>query len=94
MHGIRRPVVITLCQTQPEIPGVATTKPREHPCRYDATILLVYRCLHQLAPAYLSDLIIPYTPAMSLRSADSNLITTNLYRLEQARATSFGLRAR
>ena len=45
-------------------------------------LLLVYRCLHQLAPAYLSELIKPYTPARSLRSADSNLITTNRYRLE------------
>ena len=45
-------------------------------------LVLVYRCLHQLAPAYLSDLIIPYTPARSLCSADSNLITTNRYRLE------------
>ena len=45
-------------------------------------LALVYRCLHQLAPAYLSDLIIPYTPARSLRSADSNLITNNRYHLE------------
>ena len=47
-------------------------------------LVLVYRCLHQLSPAYLSDLIIPYTPARSLCSADSNLITTNLYRLSRA----------
>ena len=45
-------------------------------------LVLVYRCLHQLAPAYLSDIITPYTPARSLRSADINLITTNRYRLE------------
>ena len=45
-------------------------------------LVLVYRCLHQLAPAYLSDLITPYTPARSLRSADSNLITANRYRLK------------
>ena len=45
-------------------------------------LVLVYRCVHQLAPAYLSDLITPYTPARSLRSADSNLIATNRYRLE------------
>ena len=45
-------------------------------------LLLVYRCLHQMAPAYLSELITPYTPARSLRSADSNLITTNRYRGE------------
>ena len=45
-------------------------------------LVLVYRCLHQLAPAYLSDLIIPYTPARFLRSADRNLITNNRYHLE------------
>ena len=45
-------------------------------------LLLVYRCLHQLVPAYLSEFITPYTPARSLRSADSNLVTTNRYRLE------------
>ena len=28
-------------------------------------LVLVYRCLHQLAPAYLSDLITPYTTARS-----------------------------
>ena len=46
-------------------------------------LVLVYRCLHQLAPAYLSAQILSYTPARSLRSADNNLITTNLYRLER-----------
>ena len=45
-------------------------------------LLLVFRCLHQLAPAYLSDLITPYTPAKSLRSADMNLVTTNHDHLE------------
>ena len=44
-----------------------------------------------LAPAYLSDLIIPYTPARSLRSADSNLITTNLYRLERCGRRRFSV---
>ena len=54
-------------------------------------LVLVYRCLHQLAPAYLSDLIIPYTPARSLRSADSNLITTNIYRLERCGRRRFSV---
>ena len=30
-----------------------------------------------------TDLVIPYTPARSLRSADNNLFTTNLYHLER-----------
>ena len=54
-------------------------------------LVLVYRCLHQLAPAYLSDLIVPYTPARSLRSADSNLITTNIYRLERCGRRRFSV---
>ena len=54
-------------------------------------LVLIYRCLHTLAPAYLSDLIIPYTPARSLRSADSNLITTNLYRLERCGRRRFSV---
>ena len=37
-------------------------------------LLLVYRCTHQLAPDYLTDLVVPYVPARSLRSADQNLL--------------------
>ena len=37
-------------------------------------MLLVYRCTHQLAPDYLTDLVVPYVPARSLRSADLNLL--------------------
>ena len=36
-------------------------------------LLLVYRCTHQLAPDYLTDLVVPYVPNRSLRSADQNL---------------------
>ena len=32
-------------------------------------LLLVYRCIHQLAPDYLMDLVVPYVLARSLRSA-------------------------
>ena len=38
-------------------------------------LLLVYRCTHQLAHDYLTDLVVPYVPARSLRSADLNLLT-------------------
>ena len=61
------------------------------PAHQIQALVLVYRCLHQLAPAYLSDLIIPYTPARSLRSADSNLITTNIYRLERCGRRRFSV---
>ena len=37
--------------------------------------LLVYRCTHHFAPDYLTDLVVPYVPARSLRSADQNLLT-------------------
>jgi len=33
-------------------------------------LLLSYKCLHDLAPAYLSDLLHPYIPARNLRSSD------------------------
>ena len=34
----------------------------------------VYRSLHGTAPAYLSDLVTPYTPSRSLRSSDLDLL--------------------
>jgi len=33
-------------------------------------LLLSYKCLHDLAPVYLSDLLHPYIPARNLRSSD------------------------
>ena len=42
-------------------------------------LLLVYRCTHQLlAPAYLTDLVVPYVPARSLRSAEQNLLVVKV----------------
>ena len=46
-------------------------------------LLLVYRCTHQLAPAYLMDLVVPYVPARALRSAEQNLLTVKRYNLER-----------
>ena len=37
--------------------------------------ILVYKCLNNLAPEYLSDIIKPYTPSRSLRSSNANLLT-------------------
>ena len=54
-------------------------------------LLLVYRCTHQLAPDYLTDLVVPYVPARSLRSADLNLLTVKLYNLERYGRRSFSV---
>ena len=38
--------------------------------------LLCFKCLNNKAPAYIKDLIVPYTPARMLRSSSSNLLST------------------
>lgn len=38
-------------------------------------LLYVFKCLHELAPGYLSELVTPYTPARSLRSETACLVT-------------------
>lgn len=37
-------------------------------------LLLTFRCLHNLAPVYLSDLLTPYTPSRALRSSEGNFL--------------------
>jgi hypothetical protein len=37
-------------------------------------LLLCYKCLHEKGPAYLTELLVPYKPGRSLRSASSNLL--------------------
>ena len=55
-------------------------------------LLLVYRCTHQHAPAYLTDLVVPYVPARSLRSAEQNLlVTVKRYNLERYGRRSFSV---
>ena len=54
-------------------------------------VLLVYRCTHQLAPAYLTDLVVPYVPARSLRSAEHNLLVVKRYNLERYGRRSFSV---
>ena len=53
-------------------------------------LLLVYRCIHHLTPAYLMDLV-PYVPAKSLRSAEQNLLTVKRYNLERFGRRSFSV---
>ena len=38
-------------------------------------LLLVYKCLHNLAPSYLSALIVPVSSQRALRSSSKNLLT-------------------
>ena len=37
-------------------------------------LLLCYKCINNQGPAYLKELLVPYTPARSLRSASANLL--------------------
>ena len=38
-------------------------------------LILTYRALHSLAPDYIADLVMPYSPARSLQSANEWLLT-------------------
>ena len=51
--------------------------------------ILCYRCLHGLAPAYLSDLLAVYTPTRSLRSAKEGYLVVPRVRLETFGKRSF-----
>ena len=54
-------------------------------------LLLVYRCTHRLAPAYLTDLVVPYVPARSLRSAEQNLLAVKRYNLNRYGRRAFSM---
>ena len=54
-------------------------------------LLLVYRCTHQLATVYPTDLVVSYVPARSLRSADQNLLTVKRYNFERYGRRSFSV---
>ena len=45
-------------------------------------LLLTYKALNGLAPAYIRELLTPYTPARTLRSMDNNLLEPPKCRLE------------
>ena len=58
--------------------------------RIDYKILtLTYKCLHDQAPRYIKELIQPYTPARSLRSADQHLLCVPKTRLRSYGDRSF-----
>ena len=52
-------------------------------------VVLVFRALHGLAPAYLSTLITPYEPRHALRSTDSALLCVPRHKLERYGRRSF-----
>ena len=58
--------------------------------RFDYKIgLIVFKCLHDLAPSYLSDLLKPYVPTRSLRSANRDLLQVPKSRLCTFRDKAF-----
>ena len=50
--------------------------------------VLTFKCLHQQAPSYLSELVTPYVPSRSLRSADKGLLCE-----KRAKTKTYGERA-
>ncbi len=51
--------------------------------------LLTFKAFYGLAPVYVTDLLTPYTPTRSLRSAGKNLLVVPSYRLKSFGARSF-----
>ena len=51
--------------------------------------LITYKCLHALAPSYLSDLLKPYVPTRALRSSSQGLLQVPRVRLSTFGARSF-----
>ena len=51
-------------------------------------VTLTYKCLNNLAPQYLADLVMPYSPARSLRSSDCSLLLES-----KTKTKSYGDRA-
>ena len=56
-------------------------------------LLLTYKCLHGKGPTYLQDLLVPYTPARSLRSSSANLLQVPKTRYVDTKKRAFGIRA-
>ena len=55
--------------------------------------LLTYKALHGLAPEYLTELLIPYTPCRPLRSEGRNLLVPKSFDREMYGGRSFASRA-
>ena len=62
--------------------------------RIDFKILLItFKALHDLAPAYISELLVPYVPSRSLRSSSSRLLFLPVSRLITKGDRAFSIRA-
>ena len=59
-----------------------------HKCRYVKILIITYKTLHGLAPAYIEDLLVSYIPGRYLRSAKNNLLAVPGFKLN-----SYGRRA-
>ena len=57
--------------------------PLEFRIRYKI-LLLTYRALHGLAPTYITELLVPYTPPRTLRSSTDQLLVVQKYRLKNS----------
>ncbi|XP_061911245.1 uncharacterized protein LOC133655271 [Entelurus aequoreus] len=56
-------------------------------------LLLTYKILHGLAPAYLADCIVPYVPTRNLRSKNSGLLVIPRAKKKSAGYRAFSIRA-
>ena len=56
-------------------------------------LLFTYKIVNGLAPSYLSDLLIPYVPSRTLRSADKLLLCQPSYRLKSYGSRAFSVGA-
>ena len=52
-------------------------------------LLLTYRALRGLAPTYITELLVPYTPTRTLRSSTEQLLVVQKYRIKSFGARSF-----
>ena len=56
-------------------------------------LLLTFKALHGKAPSYLKDLLLPYTPARTLRSASANMLVCPQSHYVETRKRAFSLKA-
>ena len=55
--------------------------------------VLVYKALHDQAPAYIKDMLIPYVPSRQLRSSGTGLLKEPRVRTKQYGARAFSVSA-
>ena len=56
-------------------------------------LIITYKTLHGLAPAYIEDLLVSYIPGRNLRSAKKNLLAVPGFKLNSYRRHSFSVAA-